>query len=378
MTADKKRFFFIDQFRGWAVLFMVETHVFNAFLNTTLRSSLAFKALDFINGLVAPAFLFIAGFAFAIVAVRKWDDYLRLGRPFWQQFRRLLFVWSVGYLLHVPGFSLPRLIATLRWHERNVFWGVDVLHCIAVSLLLMLLLVPLMRRQKRFFIFLALAALALALLTPLVYSLDIAAILPAALAGYIKRIPGSLFPIFPWLAYVWLGAFVSWLWQEARRNEWKKKYFRGVFIAGGLLIAVFIAVALQPVFQVELHSFSPSRPHFFFLKLALILLLLAWAWHWEQKRGNRPVPVTTIGRESLLVYTAHIAIIYGTFGPSLSFLIGKTRSWLEVTAMALVLMAAMFVLAMAWHAGKEKNPRLARRGQWLLYLLVAAALLLRP
>lgn len=375
MTAEKKRFYFIDQFRGWAVLFMIETHVLKAFLNTNLRSSVSYKALDFINGLVAPAFLFIAGFAFAIVAVRKWDDYLRLGRPFWQQFRRYLFVGLVGYLLHLPGFSLPHLVATLRWNERNVFWGVDVLQCIAFSLLLMLLLVPVLRRQKRFFIFLALAALALALLTPLVYSLDLQALLPAALVGYLKRVPGSQFPLFPWLAYVWLGAFFSWLWQEAKRNDWEKKYFRDVFIAGGLLLVIFFVVVLQPLVQVELNSFSPSRPIFFFLKLTLILLLLACSWHGEQKWGNRPVPVTMVGQESLLVYAAHLVIIYGTLWPSLSFLIGKTRSWFEVTAMALVLIGAMFVLALAWHAGKEKNPLLARRGQWLFYLLVVAALL---
>lgn len=377
MSAEKKRYYFIDQFRGWAVLFMIETHVLNAFLNANLRSSRSYKMLDFINGLVAPAFLFIAGFAFAIVAVRKWDDYLRLGKPFWQQFRRLLFVWLVGYLLHVPAFSLSRLSTVLRWQKANVFWGVDVLHCIAFSLLLMLLLVPLLRRQKLFFVFVALAALALVMLTPMVYALDVAALLPAFLAGYVKRVPGSQFPLLPWLAYVWLGAFVSWLWQTARAEAREKKYFGDVLRAGGMLIAAFFAVALQPWFRVELHSYSPSRPLFFFLKLALILLLLAWAWHGEQRRGNRPASVTTIGQESLLVYAAHLAVIYGTLWPSLSFMIGKTRSWLEVAAMTLVLIAAMFVLALGWHAGKEKNPRLARRGQLLFFLFVMAALLLR-
>lgn len=365
MSADKKRFYFIDQFRGWAVLFMIETHVLNAFLNTTLRSRLSYKVLDFINGLVAPAFLFIAGFAFAIVALRKWDDFLLLKRPFWQQFRRYLFVGLVGYLLHLPGFSLPRLIATLRWNEPNVFWGVDVLHCIAFSLLLMLLLVPLLRRQKLFFIFLALAALAVVLLTRMVYSLDIAALLPAALAGYLKRVPGSQFPLFPWLAYVWFGAFFSWLWQEAKDKEREKKYFRDIYIAGGLMIVIFFIVLLQPLFKVGLSSFSPSWPHFFFLKLALILLLLACLWHGEQKWGNRPAPVTTVGQESLLVYAAHLAVIYGTFWPSLSFIIGKTRSWLEVTAMALVLIAAMFILALAWHRFKTTRPAAARRVFWI-------------
>jgi uncharacterized membrane protein len=377
MTADKKRFYFIDQFRGWAVLLMIETHVLNAFLNVSLRPRLSYKALDFVNGLVAPAFLFVAGFAFAIVAVRKWDDFLVLGRPFRQQFRRYLFVWLVGYLLHVPGFSLWRLIAGLRWNGANVFWGVDVLHCIAVSLLLMLLLVPVLRRQKLFFAFLGLAAVAVALLTRTVYAMDIEALFPAALAGYVKRIPGSQFPLLPWLAYVWMGAFVSWLWQEAKRKEREKKYFRDIVVAGGSLLVIFFVLVLQPLFKVEVSSFSPSWPHFFFLKLALILLLLACAWYGEQRWGKRPAPVTVLGQESLLVYAAHLAIIYGTLWPSLSFMIGKTRSWPEVAAMALVLIAAMFGLALAWHAGKERNPRLARRGQLIFYLLIAAALLLR-
>jgi len=377
MSADKKRYYFIDQFRGWAVLFMIETHVLNAFFNADLRSRLGYKALDFINGLVAPAFLFIAGFAFAIVALRKWDDYLRLGRPFRQQLRRLLFVWLVGYLLHVPGFSLRRLSAGLRWNGANVFWGVDVLHCIAVSLLLMLLLVPLLRRKKLFFNFLALAALALVLLTPRVYSIDIAALLPAALAGYIKRIPGSQFPLFPWLAYVWLGAFVSWLWQEARAGEREKKYFRNVAVAGALLIAAFTAVVLQPLVRVELHSYSPSQPHFFFLKLALILLLLACAWLGERKWGNRPAPVTVLGQESLLVYAAHLAVIYGTLWPSLSFLIGKTRSWPEVAAMTAVLVAAMFVLALAWHGFEKNRPAAARYVYWGFMTTLLALLVFR-
>ena len=90
MSEDKKRFYFIDQFRGWAVVFMVETHVVNAFLHYGLRSSLAYKALDFFNGLIAPAFLFIAGFSFAIVAERKWDDFQKPGKVFWKQFQRCL------------------------------------------------------------------------------------------------------------------------------------------------------------------------------------------------------------------------------------------------------------------------------------------------
>ena len=140
---------------------------------------------------------------------------------------------------------------------------------------------------------------------------------------------------------------------------------------------IFFVILLQPLFKVELSSFSPSQPLFFFLKLALILLLLAWAWHGEQRWGSRPAPVTTIGQESLLVYAAHIVVIYGAFWPSLSFLIGKTRSWLEVAVMALVLIAAMFVLALAWHQFKTTRPAAAKRVFWLGAFVLAVIMIWR-
>jgi len=187
MSEEKKRFHFIDQFRGWAVLFMVETHVLNAFLNTDLRSAFAYKALDFVNGLVAPAFLFIAGFSFAIVAMRKWNDYLHLGPPFWKQCGRCLQILLIGYLLHVPRYSLRQLLLTLRWNERHNFWGADVLHSIALSLLLLMLLVLFWRQPRFYFSFMAVAAVAVSLLTPLIFSLPLETLLPPAVSGYLKR-----------------------------------------------------------------------------------------------------------------------------------------------------------------------------------------------
>jgi len=45
---------------------MIETHVLNATLDSRLKLEIPFKILTFVNGLVAPSFLFCAGFAFAI------------------------------------------------------------------------------------------------------------------------------------------------------------------------------------------------------------------------------------------------------------------------------------------------------------------------
>ena len=368
MPEEKRRYHFIDQFRGWAVVFMIETHVVNAFLLPGPRASLAYRALDFFNGLIAPAFLFIAGFSFAIVAGRKWDGFLRPGRDFFRQFLRCLQILLVGYLLHVPQFSLDRLRYSLKWGEKHVFWGADVLHAIAVSLLLMLLLIPLWRRRERYFAFLAAAGLVVSLLTPLLFSLPIEKHLPWAFSGYLKRLPFSQFPLFPWMGYAFLGAAVSWLWQEARRSEGEERFFRLLSFAGLSLVAVFLVIAWQPLAPVAMGSFNPARPLFFFLKLGIVVVLLSLLWRLERKNGERPVLITRVGQESLPAYAFHIAVIFGgyfgVYGHSLAFLIGKTRTWLEVLGMAVVLILVTGTLSLAWHWLKKSRPQIARKVFW--------------
>jgi uncharacterized membrane protein len=381
MSEEKKRFHFIDQFRGWAVLFMVETHVLNAFLSSGLRASLPYKALDFFNGLVAPSFLFIAGFSFGIVAVRRWDGFLRPGRAFGRQLLRCLQILLVGYLLHVPRFSLRQLWACLRRGDPRLALGVDVLHAIAVSLLLLLLLVPLWRRRERYFAFLAAAAAVVSLLTPLLLSLPLERHLPYFLAGYLKRLPYSQFPLFPWMGYAWFGAAVSWLWQEARRLQGEERFFRLLLYAGLSLVGVFFILAFQPFAPVMLGSFNPARPLFFFLKLGLVVVLLSLLWRLERRNGERPVLVTRVGQESLPAYAFHIAVIfggfYGPFGHSLAFLIGMTRSWAEVGLMALALILVTCALSLGWHQLKKGRPVLAQRAFWAFVALLAAMLIFR-
>src|SRR5512140_2949217 len=105
-----KRLDFVDLLRGWAVIVMIETHVLNATLLPSLRLEVPFKILDFINGLVAPAFLFASGLAYAVVTRRKINDYLSFGRPLFRQFWRLLFILIIGYGLHIPKFYFHHLM----------------------------------------------------------------------------------------------------------------------------------------------------------------------------------------------------------------------------------------------------------------------------
>ena len=68
MENPPSRLLFADWLRAWALLVMIETHVFNAFLAAQFRDSQWFRNLNFLNGLVAPSFLFVSGFVFLLAA----------------------------------------------------------------------------------------------------------------------------------------------------------------------------------------------------------------------------------------------------------------------------------------------------------------------
>src|SRR5512141_3291674 len=105
----KRRVEFIDLLRGWAVLVMIETHVANATLTAESASTDFFQVLKFINGLVAPSFLFASGMAYAVTSRRKLNDYLSFGPPLIKQIFRLLLILMIGYALHLPKFNYYHL-----------------------------------------------------------------------------------------------------------------------------------------------------------------------------------------------------------------------------------------------------------------------------
>src|SRR5262245_20822798 len=123
------RYRFIDHYRGWAVITMIETHAFNAWLADRYRETIWYQNLKFVNGFVAPSFLFLAGVAFVIVARKR--EFAFFNTNFLRQLRRLLWILVLGYLLHFP------VVQHQHGHFSIVhmteFYKVDVLQTIAVG-----------------------------------------------------------------------------------------------------------------------------------------------------------------------------------------------------------------------------------------------------
>lgn len=266
-SSRSRRVEFIDLLRGWAVITMIHAHALNATLRPELTRTTFYGLLDFLNGLVAPAFLFGSGLVFAITARRKLRDYLRGGWPLARQVSRLLLLLLVGYLLHIPKFDLNHLLyesGDLAWQH---FYQVDTLQCIAVTLFILLALLLIFRSETKVFIATAILTVFVVLVTPVIWSIDFWQVMPIPLAEYLNGRHNSLFPLFLWSAFIFAGAMAGFYFMRARERLGEdaggRRAMSRLALAGVVLFAS--SFALDPLAEklYPVYDYWHTSPSFF-------------------------------------------------------------------------------------------------------------------
>jgi uncharacterized membrane protein len=358
----KSRLLFLDLLRGWAVLVMIEVHVFNAFLRPEIRSAAWFSALNYINGLVAPSFITISGFVFMVAAERKMESYRSFGPAFWKQLFRIALVWIVGYFLHLPFFSLHRTLTEATPGQWSLFYQVDVLHTIAFGLLFLFLTrlaIPETRQYKRF---LVAAGAVVVCLAPFVWDIDFSRLIHPALAAYINGSGNSLFPVFPWIGFMLFGGYAATGFVEARAAGNEEAWMKRLLWVGFALIVLGGVGRQLPIHVPWLSSNVRANPLFFIERFGIVMILLWLCRWWTERFRTEQSFVLDAGRESLVVYTAHLMVIYGQYlnDHSPAFYEGGSHGIPECIAGTLLLALAMVLLAQIWGWLKRDHPPMAR------------------
>ena len=376
---------FIDLVRGWAVVVMIETHVFNATLAADLVSGSAFQYIKFINGLVAPSFLFASGLAYAVATRRKAQEYLSFGKPLYKQLSRILSIALIGYLLHIPIFSARRLFTEATDEQWQSFFQVDVLQCIAISLLFLQILLLVLRTESRQYSAALLLSILVLIVTPVVWEINFWERIPWIFAGYMNGIKYSLFPLFPWLSFLFAGAVTGYYYTEARERARsgaeplaEESALHAIFWSGcSMFLMGFIVDSLVPGMQGRA-DYWIVNPTFFLLRLGIVMILCAAVGSWTRLFPSTGTPVILMfGRESLLVYVAHLVLLYGNFGPlNLTRQVNHGFGYFEASLLAVFFIVLMFGAAFVWNRVKISSPLWKRIATVAAFLLVAGSFLL--
>jgi peptidoglycan/LPS O-acetylase OafA/YrhL len=148
---------------------------------------------------------------------------------------------------------------------------------------------------------------------------------------------------------------------------------RFALVGAGMLGVAFLIEPLIATLYPP-HDYWRTSPSFVVLRLGMVLLLLSLCHRYERRAGigERSV-VALVGRESLLVYAAHLMLIYGDF-PGFSFhrWAGRSFGYAEVLTATAVLLALMVLLAFWW----DRIRRSGRRRMRVLQGLAAAGFLI--
>jgi uncharacterized membrane protein len=343
--APKPRLAYIDWMRGLACLLMFQTHCYDSWLGGSARQSRFFMYSQLLGTFPAPLFLFLAGISFALVTDKLLQKNLSPPQIARSTIRRGAEIFGFGLL-----FRLQEYLISWGWAPKGDLLRVDILNTIGLSMMLMgvlcwLVLSVSIRRGNMWgqpppavrpgearqeaagalgsrsvlILSAGTAALAISLLTPLLWTTWRPRFLPWPLESYINGVHNLgtpqawLFPIFPWTAFAFAGLAVGFILQSPWSRAREARVFVALGIVGVVLIELSRWIDALPRQFYPVYDYWHTSPEFFLIRLGMLLLILTgtYAWcRWGLAQWGFS-PLSQLGQASLLVYWVHIEFVYG-------------------------------------------------------------------
>ena len=328
-----KRFLFLDWMRGLAVVIMIQCHVFNSFTRLDLRHSGGYVLSQFVGGMAAPLFLFMAGMTSGFQMESFERREARRARRWLAALRRAGYILFIAYLF--------RFTNTMgSWPKLNLqeLLKVDILNCMGLAMAVFALAAIFDFEQRvRFAIG---GALAVAAAAPLVSGLDWSGV-PTVVKFYL--VPGpdrGQFPFFPCAAYLGFGLAVGSLVKRTVAERMDRLMQWAVLIGFTLIFAAEYFANL-PYSVYAASDFWRNSPALILIRVGIALLLLAGAYLWtERLAGPGWSWLRTFGQASLLVYWVHVVMVYGDLAGPLKR--SLTPAWSAAAFVAItILMVAL-------------------------------------
>lgn len=360
---QKQRYLFIDFYRGLVILFMLEGHLFRALLDQSIIKTPIFQFHDFFHGVSAPAFLFGAGLTFVLSTRKRWEDYHHWDPPLARRLGRILIILLLGYLLHLPFLSAKKLILEATTKNYLQFFQSDVLQCIGFGLLALHGLVFFFKTERRFYGLVLAATIAIPLLTPLFWNIDFLKHYPPFIAQLLNSMNGSLFPLFPYVGFLFAGVIVSWEFMLAVEHKREHKFMKRFLYIGAVFIGVGLLFDAAPFQLYPVYNFWYTSPNYFAIRIGALLAMIGIIWLITEKIKKPPRWITILGKESLLVYVVHLIILYGSvINPffSMTRIFGTYLGFMDVLPLFILFTISMIGLAFWWSYLKEKKNNIYR------------------
>ncbi len=339
-----KRFPFLDWMRGLAVVIMIQCHAFNSYSQLEIRNDGPFVLSQFIGGMAAPLFLFMAGMTLAFqmdslerrepVARKRW--LISLKRAGYILFLAFLFRFS-NWLLSFPKGTLQEMLK------------VDILNCMAVALGAVSWIAVFDARGRAR---LGLATgVGIAMLAPVMAHLDWSWA-PPLLREYLVPVAAhARFPFFPCAAYAAFGLAAGTIVKCTVEDRFERTMQWSVLIGLGLIL-VSEYFSNLPYSIYDKTDFWTDSPTLILIRVGVSLLMMSGAYLWtDYVAGPRWSWMQCLGKNSLMVYWVHVMIVYGIISAPVK---RTMTAWQAAIATALIT-ALMVWLSARWTTWKQRR-----------------------
>ena len=294
----KFRLDFIDVIRAFAICMMLQGHFVNGLLANSYRDleNPIFWFWYYCTGITAPVFFTVSGFIFTFLLVKE-SDATKVG---WRNprvkkgIRRGFMLIGIAYLL------------------RMSFESVDVLHCIGLSLLMLITTYLISYNRKSWVMPTILITTTLLAFTfePFYKELKFSW-LPLPIANYFTHNNGSLFTIFPWYGYVSFGGFMGYLFQQYKHHKHLYRNAILLFFSVGAFLLWASHYIVEQLYYIGHSSFIKRlMEDFVYLRLGNVLLVFGFFTLMRNVITSKFI--RTIGQNTLSIYVIHCFLLYGS------------------------------------------------------------------
>ena len=343
-----KRFPFLDWMRGLAVVIMIQCHVFNSFTRLDLRDGGPYILSQFVGGMAAPLFLFMAGMTLAFQMESLYRREPDPRRRWWAAMRR------AGYILAIAfAFRLTNWMGSYPNGSAQEIFKVDILNCMGVAMAafsVAAMVRPAARAQ-----FAVGLALAIAAASPLMTNISWTGA-PDLLHQYLVPVTGrGQFAFFPCAAYVGFGLALGTVVKRTAEERFDRLVQWTVLLAFGMIFAAQYFANI-PFSVYPKSNFWTDSPSLILIRVGVAMLMLAAAYLWTQYGAQASWSwMQTLGKTSLMVYWVHVVMVYGALGRPLKRTMNIPQAALA-TLIVIGMMVALSAGKLWWKARRAQTP----------------------